>query len=111
MRLVNLDDCNRDLFYKQMGGKDSLITVERAFDMLMALPLVNIDKIEIINNLIAECDTFDIKKCYKCQRYNSIEVHGRQNENTMTFVYCPYGNKEFEYIPSEGKNVRVDRNQ
>lgn len=38
MRLVNIDDCNRELFYKQMGGKDSLITVETSFNMLMALP-------------------------------------------------------------------------
>lgn len=43
MRLVNLDDCNRDLFYEQMGGKNSLITVKTAFDMLMTLPAVNID--------------------------------------------------------------------
>ena len=38
MRLVNIDDCNRALFYKQFGGKDSLITVESAFNMLEALP-------------------------------------------------------------------------
>ena len=38
MRLVNVDDCDRELFYRQMGGKDSLITVETAFDMLNALP-------------------------------------------------------------------------
>lgn len=40
MRLVNIDDCDRELFYKQMGGKDTLITVETAFNMLMSLPIV-----------------------------------------------------------------------
>ena len=38
MRLVNIDDCNRSLFYKQSGGKDSLITVESVFNMFEALP-------------------------------------------------------------------------
>lgn len=31
MRLVNVDDCDKELFYKELGGKDSLITVETAF--------------------------------------------------------------------------------
>ena len=46
MRLVNIDDCNRALFYKQCGGKDSLITVESAFNMLEELPTAyDIDKV------------------------------------------------------------------
>lgn len=46
MRLVNVDDCDRELFYRQMGGKDSLITVETAFDMLNALPTAyDVDKV------------------------------------------------------------------
>ena len=46
MRLVNIDDCNRALFYKQCGGKDSLITVESAFNMFEALPTAyDIDKV------------------------------------------------------------------
>lgn len=40
MRLVNIDDCDKELFFKQIGGKDSLITVETAFEMLEALPVV-----------------------------------------------------------------------
>ena len=46
MRLVNIDDCNRSLFYKQSGGKDSLITVESVFNMFEALPIAyDIDKV------------------------------------------------------------------
>ena len=46
MRLVNIDDCNRSLFYKQSGGKDSLITVESVFNMFEALPTAyDIDKV------------------------------------------------------------------
>lgn len=62
MRLNNLDNCNRDLFYKQMGGKDNLITVETAFDMLMALPVVSVEA-DIIDELMAECERF--KNQYK----------------------------------------------
>ncbi len=106
MRLVNIDDCNRELFYEQMGGKDSLITVETAFNMLMSLPVIT----EVKRDMGDECNTFDLTQCEKCQRYNSIEVHGRKGENTMTYVNCPKGDKVFEYIPSEKKNVRVDEN-
>lgn len=61
MSLTNLDECNRELFYKQMGGKDTLITVESAFNMLMSLPTVNVT--EIIDGMVAECERF--KNQYK----------------------------------------------
>lgn len=61
MRLTNLDECNRELFYKQMGGKDKLITVESAFNMLMLLPTVNVT--EIVDSLVTECERF--KNQYK----------------------------------------------
>jgi len=38
--IVDIGECNRKLFYQQCGGADSLITVETAFDMLMALPTI-----------------------------------------------------------------------
>ena len=38
--LVDVGQCDRKLFYKECNGKDSLITVEEAFDMLEALPVV-----------------------------------------------------------------------
>lgn len=41
MRLVNIDDCDRKKFYKSLGGKNSLITIESAFDMFEALPVVD----------------------------------------------------------------------
>ena len=33
MRLIDADAMNAELFYKQVGGKDSLITAESAFEM------------------------------------------------------------------------------
>lgn len=39
-RLVDIGECDSDKFYESCGGKDSLITVESAFDMLEALPTV-----------------------------------------------------------------------
>lgn len=52
MKLVNIDDCNKELFYKQMDGKDSLITLEAAFNMLMALPVVT--ESEIYNKALED---------------------------------------------------------
>lgn len=37
-KLVDVGQCDRELFYKQCGGADALITVKSAFDMLMSLP-------------------------------------------------------------------------
>lgn len=54
MKLVNIDDCNRELFYKQMGGKNNLITVETAFNMLMSLPVVTGIKIDMNDDLVKE---------------------------------------------------------
>lgn len=43
--LIDIGKCNRKLFYQQCGGKDSLITVKSAFDILMALPtIIDADK-------------------------------------------------------------------
>ena len=38
MRLIDVDMMNEDLFYEQVGGKDSLITAKCAFNMIMAQP-------------------------------------------------------------------------
>lgn len=40
MRLIDADAMNEELFYKQVGGKDSLITAESAFKMIDAQPTV-----------------------------------------------------------------------
>ena len=42
LRIVDIDECNREQFYKDCDGKDSLITVEAAFDMLEALPTAKV---------------------------------------------------------------------
>lgn len=52
MKLVNIEDCDRELFYKQCGGKDSLINVETAFNMLMTFPIVS--ETEIYNGAIED---------------------------------------------------------
>lgn len=46
MRLIDADAMNEELFYKELGGKDSLITAECVFDMLKAQPTAyNVDKV------------------------------------------------------------------
>ena len=44
MKLVDIDKCDREVFYKELGtkdGKDVCIFAETVFDMLEALPEVN----------------------------------------------------------------------
>ena len=44
MNLVDIDKCDREVFYKELGtkdGKDVCIFAETVFDMLEALPPVN----------------------------------------------------------------------
>ena len=53
----------------------------------------------------SKCNTYDINDCYKCEKYKEISTSKR-----MTEIICPCGNKTFEYIQSENKNVRVDKN-
>lgn len=36
--LIDIGKCNRELFYQQCGGANSLITTKTAFDMLLSLP-------------------------------------------------------------------------
>lgn len=46
MRLIDADVMNEELFYKQVGGKDSLITAESAFEMISAQPTAyDVDKV------------------------------------------------------------------
>jgi hypothetical protein len=46
MRLIDTDMMNEELFYKELGGKDSLITAECVFDMLKAQPTAyNVDRV------------------------------------------------------------------
>ena len=51
MRLIDVDAMNEELFYKAMGGKDTLITCETAFNMVKAQPIV-FDCNEIIDKVI-----------------------------------------------------------
>ena len=45
-RLIDADAMNEELFYKQVGGKDSLITAESAFSMVNAQPTAyDVDKV------------------------------------------------------------------
>lgn len=51
MRLINVDAMNEELFYKEMGGKDTLITCEAAFNMIKAQPIV-LDYNAVIDKVI-----------------------------------------------------------
>ena len=51
MRLIDVDAMNEELFYKEMGAKDTLITCETAFEMIKAQPIV-FDCNEVIDRVI-----------------------------------------------------------
>ena len=61
MRLVDTDATDRKLFYKQCMGKDSLISVESAYEMLMALPEVKAVPIETLDKIRAEIEALTEK--------------------------------------------------
>jgi hypothetical protein len=56
MRLIDADAMNEELFYKQLGGKDTLITAECAFNMIKAQPTVY-----DIDNVVSQLDEYLIK--------------------------------------------------
>lgn len=58
MRLIDADAMNEELFYKQVGGKDSLITAESAFEMISVQPTTyDVDKVvEQLEELRKECE-------------------------------------------------------
>lgn len=51
MRLIDVDAMDEELFYKEMGGKDTLITCEAAFNMIKAQPIV-LDYNAVIDKVI-----------------------------------------------------------
>ena len=53
MRLIDVDATDEELFYKQVGGKNSLITAETAFNMIKAQPTAY-DVENIIRELMYE---------------------------------------------------------
>lgn len=66
MRLIDADAMNEELFYEQMGGKDTLITCETAFDMIKAQPTAyDVDKVanavvEITERISNNCDEIEL---------------------------------------------------
>lgn len=51
MRLIDVDAMDEELFYKEIGGKDTLITCEAAFNMIKAQPIV-LDYNAVIDKVI-----------------------------------------------------------
>lgn len=66
MRLIDADAMNEELFYEQMGGKDTLITCETAFDMIKEQPTAyDVDKVanavvEITERISNNCDEIEL---------------------------------------------------
>lgn len=68
MRLIDTDAMNEELFYKQLGGKDTLITAECAFNMIKAQPTAyDVEKV------VAELEEEAKDTCMEveCSRYRA----------------------------------------
>lgn len=81
MRLIDADAMNEELFYKQVGGKDSLITAESAFEMINAQPTAyDPDKVvEQLEELTEEeCTLHECgirsERCKSCIAKKAIEI-------------------------------------
>ena len=136
MRLVNIDDCNRSLFYKQSGGKDSLITVESVFNMFEALPTAyDIDKVVAeleelkMRYFLTIANTGDEKSDFSYENVGNaldkaIEIvkHGGASDDVCEWkldgVYLHYPHKllvscvtnenyRYNYCPVCGKKIKV----
>ena len=95
MRLIDVDAMNEELFYKEMGGKDTLITCETAFEMIKAQPIVFdcnevIDKLGHYENLEEQglllrlpCKVGDTVYCI-CERYTKCS----ENEQEFDEYSC-----------------------
>ncbi len=79
MRLIDVDAMNEELFYKQVGGKDSLITAESAFEMVDAQPTAyDVDKVisELKRDKFveSECILSDVHQGYNAGLNRAIEI-------------------------------------
>lgn len=94
MRLIDADAMNEELFYKQLGGKDTLITAESAFNMIKVQPTVY-----DIDNVISEVKKLDLDGVsmvedgkYKLVRKNEvislIQTNGVCNGRYTTCADC-----------------------
>lgn len=73
MRLVDIDAMNKKLFYKQCGGKDSLITVEKAFEMIESQPTV-----DILGEVLEKAE-IDIRADERAKIFKEVEEYcGKQ---------------------------------
>ena len=57
MRLIDTDEMNEKLFYRELGGKDVLITAKSVFDMIKALPTAY-DAEKVVEELNEESSMF-----------------------------------------------------
>ena len=85
MRLIDTDAMNEELFYKQIGGKNTLITVESAFNMIKAQPTAyDLDNV--------------VSQMYKLKKHDN--KYDEYYDNTM------YKMKEFE---NNNVNSAIDK--
>lgn len=98
MRLIDADAMNKELFFRQAGGKDSFITVEKAFEMVELQPTIKMSKKVIVEVEVEEdADIGLIQKGIEIA-LNSLNV---QHNITST---KEYKRTVFEYCKEEQKN-------
>lgn len=80
-KLIDADNLNEELFYKQLGGKDTLITAEYAFNMFKEQPTAY--DLKMVEKQIDEYITKIVgRKSALYQKIISIVRKGGINERT-----------------------------
>ena len=99
MRLIDADSMNEELFYKQFGGKDTLITAECAFNMIKAQPTAyNIRLSQKYGFPISEEKYNNIMQW---QRTHDAKVHGlRMNHERLAADGARGGRYFYRFVPT-----------
>lgn len=95
-RYTDIDKCNKDRFYKECGGSDSLITAESAFNMLEALPVEDVVSRDEVLKFVEQIQKLK-------DEYHERKENGLLNYGTLCYL-CISGWELLDEAP-EG-NVR-----
>ena len=84
MRLIDVDAMNEELFYKELGGKDNLISAESVFDMLRATPTAY--DVERVVEQLNDLPTFKVSATSEKHPFSSYEAEMISKHEVMGIV-------------------------
>lgn len=104
MRLIDADAMNEKLFYKQLGGKDTLITAECAFNMINEQPTVEAKPVvhgewdKTFRYMRENINTGKLEPVYSCDCPICTYHTGNQG---VRFNFCPNCGADMRGVKNE----------